>query len=112
MNKIISVIMCLTMVFVTIPTTEGGYKEEYEYEQIIENQGIISIREVSSILSVNSDKVNVEVKYDVSVTPPKTFYYTKTQNGKRYGGTLNIVSIRYRAEANYALYTGYIYPIE
>ncbi len=70
----------------------------------------MNIKEFSPLFDFDSSKVNVEIKYNTNVTIPKTYYYSKMKNGIKYGGTLNIVSIRYRDDANYVLYSGYINP--
>ncbi len=113
MRKLISALIILIVVFAigTTPIISNAREIDSGVEQQIDSR-IISVKEVFSFQNINSNKVNVEVKYDVSVTPPKTFYYTKTKKGVKYGGTLDIVSIRCRSDANYALYSGYIYPLE
>lgn len=117
LNRIVSFVMLVTVIFVKTPVPEAAvvYDNQInsnEIQQIYDYQGIIDVTEISIRYSPNASKVNVEVRYDVNVTPPMTFYYSTVRNGVRYGGTLNIVSIRYRSDANYALYSGYIYPLE
>lgn len=106
--------MLSAIIATTTPDNSLFGSFDHEVQQVCDVQEIISVREITSLslVDINALKVNAEVKYDVDVTPPTTFYYTKVQNGIRYGGTLNIVSIRYRSDANYASYSGYIYPLE
>lgn len=110
--KSITYVMLSAIIATTTPDNSLFGSFDHEVQQVCDVQEIISVREITSLVDINALKVNAEVKYDVDVTPPTTFYYTKVQNGIRYGGTLNIVSIRYRSDANYALYSGYIYPLE
>lgn len=116
LNRVVSFVMLITVMFANTPSINDIRVERNQiqqaYEQTFNYQGIMDITEISTRYEINALKVNVEVRYDVNVTPPMTFYYSTEKNGIRYGGTLNIVSIRYRSDANYALYSGYLYPLE
>ena len=116
LNRILSFVMLITVIFVKTPVSDVAVNVKQlnsnEIQQTCDYQGIIDVTEISMRYSPDASKVNVEVRYDVNVTPPMTFYYSTERNGVRYAGTLNIVSIRYRSDANYALYSGYIYPLE
>jgi hypothetical protein len=112
MNRFVAVMICVTILFSSIPSGHLNSQCESVSQQTNE-ESIISLREIHSALETNSSKVKLEVKYPVGYKPPVTFYYTRTnENGVKYGGTLTLDTIRIRDDATYALYIGYLAPIE
>lgn len=113
MKKILLWMMCASMAFAKIPSSYLiNETNETEYHQMYSDPSVISIREVTNYLGLNSSKVKVELKYRVGSTPPMTIYYSKVKKGITHAGTLNLESIRFMKDATYALYVGNIYPVE
>jgi len=112
MNKLVPIILCLTTAFVTIPEVSNTRQDGYEYQVENEAMGEISVKEIASHWDQNSAYITIEVKCDVDAKPPRTIYITKKKNGVNYGGTLSLEGIKNRSDARYAIYSGYLYPIE
>lgn len=112
MNKLVPIIVCFIMAFATIPGVNNTCRGGFEYRQEDENAEEIRVKEISSRWGQNSAFVTIEVMYEADATPPKTYYFTKTKWGVKHGGTLTLEGIRNRSDARYAIYSGYIYPIE
>ena len=112
MNKLVPIILCLTTAFVTIPEVSNTWQDGYEYQVENEAMGEISVKEIASHWDQNSAYITIEVKCDVDAKPPRTIYITKKKNGVNYGGTLSLEGIKNRSDARYAIYSGYLYPIE
>lgn len=113
MNKIVTLAICITLTFIVSTPTGILEQNDYSFQQTSEKEiDILNVKEIYSINNQNSSKVKVEVKYVVGVKPPVTYYYTKTRNGITEAGTLTLDQIRYMSDATYAVYVGYIYPVE
>jgi len=112
MNKIVPLIVCLTMAFATIPEVNNSRRGEYVYQQENAIPGVIGIRELSSVWDQDSGQVNVELRFEVGAKVPKTFFFTTEDGGVPCGGTLRLSSIRDRDGGRYAIYTGYVYPLK
>ncbi len=112
MNSVYALVFCIAMVVTTAPVENVVSDNGNVYQHVINDPMIISMREISSKLSINSSKIRLEIQYPAGALPPTTFYYTKTINGVRHAGTLNIYRIEKTKDATYALYVGTIYPVE
>ena len=80
-----------------------------------ESEMVIEVREIEtySTKGVSSnDDVTIVVTYSGTIKPPATYYYTKTENGIKYGGTLNLVKANARDGYTYATYTGKLSPVK
>ena len=112
MNKIVALMMCITTIFIALPTNNRVEKTDYEIQQLIEEQNAISIQVLNDNLTPDAYKIRIKVMYEKGYNPPVTFHYTATKNGVKHEGDLDIVSISNTKEATYAIYSGYIYPVE
>ena len=112
MNQFIALTMCVMMAFSEVPEVSSIGYNECGFQQASEGVDAISIREITNLIDLNSSRVRVEAKYDVNVTPPLTMYYMKMKKGVKYEGTLNLDHVMPRTDAIYAVYIGYIYPVE
>jgi hypothetical protein len=102
---------CILFVIQPVPMVIGDTGIYIEQQNLASRDEIICINELYPDFSINTFKVRVEVMYKVGTVPPKTFYYSKEKSGVKYAGNLSIESIRYREDAVYAVYSGYLDPI-
>lgn len=58
---------------------------------------------------INSSITTIYVTYDGYTYPSPTYYYTKTSNGIRYAGVLNLQSYTQADGKTTAKYSGYLY---
>ncbi|MCR5117628.1 MAG: hypothetical protein K6A97_08985 [Lachnospiraceae bacterium] len=114
MNRIITLLMMTSMISGLLPitTTKAPVEKKICQDIILTDVDAISVRVISNSIYPNSYKVKIEVQYAANATPPITFYYTSVMNGITYGGTLDLESIRRRNNVTYAVYSGYLYPLE
>ena len=75
-------------------------------------QNVISLEVLNDCYVTNEYKVKIRVMYEKGYNPPLTFYYTTIKNGVKHEGNLDIVSISNTKKATYAIYSGYIFPVE
>ena len=112
MDKLIIIMTCFVWMFSSVPTENNMERKVCECQQAEYESPILDVREVWTLICQSSLKVQVEVKYVVGTKPPTTFYYTRTKDGVKKAGTLTLDRVRYMSDATYAVYIGYIYPVE
>lgn len=112
MNKIVALMMCIATIFISLPADNRVENIDYEIQQVIEEQNALSIQVLNDYLTPDAYKIRIKVMYEKGYKPPVTFYYTAIKNGVKHEGNLDIVSISNTKDATYAIYSGYIYPVE
>ena len=106
MFRIVAITMCAIAAFATPSIEIGTVNADSEIICQVDGLKILNVREISNILCGKSFKEEVEVTFQGKVSPPDTYFYTKTKNRIVYSGMLKLQYFRYKDGNTYATYTG------